>query len=190
MKGPHNGNEKVLAKKINLFLRKLLKAIRLNLFMKQPNDLRINFEKEAEEMNDDFFEKELEILRRHEGFRSRPYKDTVGVLTIGFGRNLHKGITKDEAEILLKGDYYEALIECYDRIPCFASLNRARRHVLVNMMFNLGSNRFMGFKKMLKALELNDYQRASEEMLDSKWASQVGNRSKELSNIMRSGEIS
>ena len=62
-----------------------------------------------------------------------------------------------------------------------------RQAVLIDMMFNLGSPRFKQFKKMIQALEDNDYSRASFEMLDSKWAVQVGNRANYLAEKMKQG---
>jgi len=59
----------------------------------------------------------------------------------------------------------------------------------MNMLFNLGYTRFLGFKKMLHAIEVRDFNHAANEMLDSKWAGQVGQRAIELAQIMRSGEM-
>jgi lysozyme len=55
------------------------------------------------------------------------------------------------------------------------------------MIFNLGATRLLGFKKFLKAVEENDFDLASTEMLDSRWAKQVGQRSIELSEFMKNG---
>ena len=45
------------------------------------------------------------MLKRHEGLRLKPYQDTIGKLTIGYGRNLDdRGISKEEAEYLLRND--------------------------------------------------------------------------------------
>jgi len=42
---------------------------------------------------------------------------------------------------------------------------------------------------MLAALAVDDYELAADEMLDSKWAIQVGKRAIELSRMMREGEV-
>ena len=55
------------------------------------------------------------------------------------------------------------------------------------MLFNLGLPRLKTFKKFLAACEAGDFDLASVEMLDSKWASQVGNRAIELSEQMKAG---
>ena len=66
-------------------------------------------------------------------------------------------------------------------------LNPARRAVLVNMAFNLGRARLRSFRHMLRAVRRREYSRAAHEMLDSKWARQVGNRATELAEQMRTG---
>ena len=57
--------------------------------------------------------------------------------------------------------------------------------VLVDMCFNLGNSGLRTFKKFLDAVEKKDYNRASDEMIDSRWYSQVGNRSKKLVKMVR-----
>lgn len=126
-----------------------------------------------------------ELIKRHEGLRLRPYKCTAGKLTIGYGRNLEDvGITEEEAMCLLEGDLRTATGECHRLFPNFSSLSDMRRAVLINMMFNLGVNRLSKFKKMREALANNNFKEASIEMLDSKWAKQVGDRADELSYMM------
>lgn len=136
-------------------------------------------------------ERELLIsqLERHEGLRLKPYRDTVGKLTIGFGRNLEDvGISRGEAVAMLDNDIDQVVAEL-ERMPLFLSLDPVRRVVLANMCFNLGLTRLLGFKKMLTALGDRDYEEAARQMMDSKWARQVGVRAVELSEIMRTGEV-
>jgi lysozyme len=71
----------------------------------------------------------------------------------------------------------------------YMDLDRIRQTVIANMVFNLGFNGLMQFKRMWKHLGTHDYPAAAKEMLDSKWARQVGNRAIELSKIMRTGEV-
>ena len=70
----------------------------------------------------------------------------------------------------------------------FNDLNDVRQEVLANMRFNLGLANLRKFKRMIAALERRDWVDASREMLDSKWATQVGNRAIRLSNAMRTGQ--
>jgi len=129
----------------------------------------------------------IEQLKLHEGFRSKPYKDTEGYLTIGFGRNLDaKGISKEEGEYLLMNDLDEAFELLFDK-PYFNKLSEVRKKVLLDMAYNLGS-KFFQFKKMIAALKEDNYDKAADEMLDSLWAEQVGKRAKRLALMMRTGE--
>lgn len=123
-------------------------------------------------------------LKRDEGFRSRPYKDTVGKLTIGYGRNLDDvGISESEAELLLRKDVGIAYEETRERYPWIKKAPLNVQRGLYNMAFNMGSARLAGFRKMLAALEAGNYPLAAEEALDSKWAKQVGNRAKRIAEL-------
>ena len=127
-------------------------------------------------------------LIRDEGLRLRPYLDSVGKLTIGVGRNLDDvGISNAEALTMLANDVDLAIHELESRFTWFGDLSDARQRVLVNMCFNLGITRLLGFRNMLAAVELGDYYKAAHEMLDSKWARQVGDRAKRLATMMEQG---
>ncbi len=133
--------------------------------------------------------KELtEQLKKHEGFRRKPYHCTADKLTIGYGRNIEdNGLTRDEAEYLLRNDIKAAEEGAKTLVKNFDRLSPARQDVIINMVFNIGMTRLSGFKKMLSALKDEDFAKASDEMLDSKWAVQVGSRATELSQTMRRG---
>jgi lysozyme len=127
-------------------------------------------------------------LERHECLRLRVYKDTVGVNTIGYGRNLDDvGISREEAEFMLTADI-ESVERELDTVREYRALDPIRQTVIANMCFNLGFNGLMQFKRMWKAIGKQSYSAAAREMLDSKWANQVGARAVELSEIMRTGE--
>lgn len=123
-----------------------------------------------------------------EGLRSKVYKDSEGIETIGVGRNLRdKGLSRAECMILLGNDIDDALADARALVPNFDQLNDARQEVLVNMSFNLGRARLAGFKKFLAAIAIQDFGRAAVEMMDSKWAQQVGSRAVRLRDAMRDG---
>ena len=131
----------------------------------------------------------VEMIKKHEGLRLKPYRDPEGILTIGYGRNLEdKGISEKEAEILLQNDIKRAEADLKQVIPEIRKINIERFNVLVDMIFNLGINRFKKFKKMIKAIKTKNYEKAAEEMLNSKWAGQVKGRALELAEIMKKGE--
>ncbi|BDU38740.1 glycoside hydrolase family protein [Vibrio nigripulchritudo] len=127
------------------------------------------------------------LLKKHEGLRLKPYRCSAGKLTIGYGRNLaDNGITEQEAEALLDNDINTA-IEQAKTLPFFDELNEPRQAVIVDMVFNLGFPRFLMFKKTLMAIEAGQWNVASVEMLNSRWARQVGKRANTLSEMMRTG---
>ena len=130
----------------------------------------------------------LEITKQFEGLRLKPYKCTAGALTIGYGHNLDaNGITAEMAEELLKTDMALARMDVGANIPWVSKLCEARQFVLVDMCFNMGIKRLLTFKKMLAALQQDYFERAAAEMLNSKWAQQVGRRAEKLAEIMKKG---
>ena len=130
-----------------------------------------------------------EQLKKHEGLRLKPYTDTVGKLTLGIGRNLEdKGITEQEALFMLNNDVNYFYTNLSKILPWLSSIDDARQNVLVNMAFNLGVSGLLSFKNMLEECKNQQYNFASIEMLDSKWAKQVGYRAEELAEQMRTGE--
>ena len=128
----------------------------------------------------------LDTLIKHEGLKLKPYHDTVGKLTIGIGRNLDdNGISKDEALTLLENDLKVCEIDAREVFGAqWDKLNDVRQEVILNMLFNLGRPRFLGFKKCLAAIKDDRWADAAAEMQDSRWAVQVGNRAKELAAAM------
>ena len=129
----------------------------------------------------------IDDLMRDEGLRLKPYRDTVGKLTIGFGRNLDdQGITEDEAETLLQNDIGRTLVELDRAFPWWIGLPDDVQRGLANMAFNLGLTRLRSFKLMLGGLERGDFRRAAVEALASKWADQVGQRAVRIAALFRS----
>lgn len=120
-------------------------------------------------------------LQLHEGRRAFVYQDTVGKATIGVGRNLvDRGLSDDEINLLLDNDITAAYNEAVRIIPGFNTLSEDRQHALIDMIFNLGAAGLLKFKKFLAAIEARDFERAATEMMDSKWARQVGQRAETL----------
>lgn len=129
-------------------------------------------------------------LETDEGRRRRLYKDTVGKLTIGVGRNIEdRGLRDDEIDLMLSNDIDESVGIARALVSNFDKLDDVRQEVLVNMALNLGMSRLGGFKQFILALGRHDYQRATSEMMDSKWYEQVGDRGKRLAYAMREGRF-
>ncbi len=126
----------------------------------------------------------LTQLEVHEGFRDKPYKDIEGNLTIGFGRNLDSNpLSYDEALYLLENDIDKA-VDALKHYTWYQHLSDVRQRVVVDMVFNLGIAGFARFKKTIGYIEAGKFKEAATEMLDSKWAQQVGVRAKRLSKMM------
>ena len=114
-------------------------------------------------------------LKDFEGLRLKPYTDTTGHLSIAWGRNLDsRGISYDEAEMMLANDLDIATAEARSNFDWFDRLDPVRQDFIVMMIFNIGVPRLKGFKKMLTAIEAQDWGQAGAELVDSTWAKQVG----------------
>ena len=153
----------------------------------------------------------LEELVKHEGLRLQVYQDTLGIDTIGIGRNLKDrgiskeeldeldiptidhvyeyGITEADAMLLAENDVQIVEEELLRAHPCVEDLDAVRQLVLVDMAFNMGVPRLCKFKKMWAAIEAKDFPTAAKEMLDSRWANQVKSRSTKLAHAMHHGEF-
>jgi lysozyme len=128
-------------------------------------------------------------LRTHEGVEKFPYKCTAGYLTIGVGRNIEeRGLLDDEIDFLLDNDINIAIDEVAATYDWFFDLSEVRQRVIIDMVFNLGLPRFAQFKNMIAAIEAEDFVQASNEMMDSRWAQQVGLRASRLAEMMETDE--
>lgn len=129
-------------------------------------------------------------LARDEGIEFKPYRDTVGKLTIGVGHNLDDvPISHAAAMQILEDDIVRTMGELNRVAPFWSSLDDVRQRVLANMAFNLGGDGLAKFVKMLAATKEGDYDRAADEMADSQWARQVGSRAVRLISMMRTGAV-
>jgi|SRR5690349_24150288 len=129
-------------------------------------------------------------IKRDENCELKPYKDTVGKTTIGWGRNIEdNGISQDEADYLFENDLRRSVREL-SGYEWYHSQPDDVKSALINMNFNLGITRFLGFKKMIAALKIKDYRQAAIEALDSLWAKQVGNRARDIAIVIREADAS
>ncbi len=130
----------------------------------------------------------VKALILDEGARNFPYKDTVGKLTIGVGRNLDdRGLSDQEIGVLLENDIAIVVDELDRHLPWWREMNDVRQRVLANMCFNLGWPKLRGFVNTLAAMQRGDYQVAADGMRASLWARQVGHRAKRLAWEMETG---
>ena len=144
------------------------------------------------ESSSNFLTQITKQIKSDEGLVLHAYDDSLGLLTIGYGRLIdHRkggGITKEEAEYLLANDVKRKLEELQSRLPWIKKLDDVRKGVLLNMSFQLGVSGLMVFKNTLAKIETGDYEGASVNMLKSKWATQTPNRAQRMAEQMRSGK--
>ena len=128
-------------------------------------------------------------IRKHEGCRLEPYEDSVGVLTVGYGRNLRDvPFTQTEVELMFETDFRRATKGAED-FQFYEHLNEARKGVVIEMVFQLGAAGVSKFIKFRAASMRHDWETAAIEMLDSKWHSQTPERAKELADIFERGYV-
>jgi lysozyme len=94
-------------------------------------------------------------------------------------------LSDDEIDYLLQNDIKMSIDELSEAFSWFEESSEQIQGVLVNMHFNMGMPTLRKFRNMLDAMERKEYSRAAEEMIDSNWADQVGNRALELADIVR-----
>lgn len=134
-------------------------------------------------------------LRRDEGVRHLPYRDTAGISTVGVGHNLRAKplpevtypLTDAQVDQLLADDLAEVFSGLDVHLPWWRGLTLARQRVIVNMAFNLGIGGLLAFKTTLQEIRRGHYELAAANMLQSRWTKQVGARAKRLASMMVSG---
>ena len=113
------------------------------------------------------------------------YLDSLGIPSIGVGHNLRDvPISNEAVEQIFVDDLAQKIQEVEAAFPWAAALSEPRQGVLINMAF-MGIGRLRGFVKMLAAMEAGDWEAAARELLDSKYAGQVGARADRLAQQLR-----
>ena len=147
-----------------------------------------------------------DIIKDHEGYRPQVYKDSVGKPTIGIGFNL----TRSDARALIKqvgADYDQVLTgkqllndkqintlfelslrtaykDAEKFIPDLFNQPRNVKLALIDLAFNLGYDRLSKFKNTKAHLIAGDYNKAANELMNSKWAGQVKRRAQNLAKLL------
>ena len=141
-------------------------------------------------MDRNLLKKEIE---NHEGRVEGIYVDSVGLKTAGIGHLLREGdenLDWSDPEVVdrhFNEDLDTAIGDAMIFSPVeFDGLPEPVQHALVNLSFNLGYNRLRKFRNFRAAIARGDYQTAADELVDSKWYTQVGRRGPELADVFRS----
>ena len=128
----------------------------------------------------------IESIKENEGYKSTVYTDTLGYDTIGYGFAIKDLELDEEVCDLILDKKLDKLIDATNKkFPFLRELPQDKCEVIFEMVYQLGLNGVSMFKKMLKALDNKDYDKAAAEMLDSLWAKQTPNRAIKLSNQMK-----
>lgn len=135
-------------------------------------------------------------VMRDEGFSAVAYLDTEGIWTVGYGTTRlfgrpvkeHDSVTPEQARIQLRADLYGAILDTQKLFSNLGALDDVRQEVLANMAYNLGLARLGEFRNLRSAITALEFRRAAEEMVDSKWYTQVGGRGQRLVAAMKTGQ--
>lgn len=139
------------------------------------------------------YEELKDRIKEHEGFRNTIYKDSLGFATIGYGH-----LVKEDDPFVEGHTYSQKLLNDYfeldftnavvgaEKLLGNQDMNYKAKCVIIEMVFQLGMTGVSKFKNTLKAVKEEDWDTASDEMLDSVWAEQTPERANELSSTMRS----
>lgn len=161
---------------VNGLLNKLAQVIRM-----QSRLLRLFMQTRESNLEDDL----LAMIEKHEGFEPLPYHDTVGKLTVGFGHNLDNPMSEHLARLILKEDIKVAIRDLIKIFPELDSFTTNRKYALTDMCFNMGLPTFKRFRKMITAVNREDWDTVAREAENSLWYTQVGNRGKQIVAMLK-----
>tara|TARA_R100001129_G_C5159760_1_gene201440 strand:- start:36 stop:488 length:453 start_codon:yes stop_codon:yes gene_type:complete len=137
-----------------------------------------------------------EELAEDEGCKFEIYLDHLGLPTFGIGHLVVDGdpehgqpvgtpVEDERVRQVFALDIASTLDECQVLYPDFDDLPEDCQLIIANMMFNMGRPRLSKFKGMKAGVDARDWNRAADEMVDSRWHDQVPNRAKRLVKRMR-----
>ena len=137
-----------------------------------------------------------EEIAEDEGCKYEIYLDHLGLPTCGIGHLITENdeeygkpvgtvIEQDRVQSLFALDMAVTVDECKVLYPDFDDLPDECQHIIANMMFNMGRPRLSKFKGMKAGVDARDWNKAADEMVDSRWYTQVPNRARRLVDRMR-----
>ncbi|HBT3063130.1 TPA: glycoside hydrolase family protein [Klebsiella aerogenes] len=153
-----------------------------------------------------------DMIRYDEGSKNAVYKDSLGFWTVGVGHLLTKNPSKDvaineldrlvghktygyindqEIQMILTKDINRTVkaIGNSELGVTYKIIDETRRAALVNMVFQMGVQGVIQFRKMLHSLNRLEYRTAADEALNSVWARQTPNRAKRVTEVIRNGNF-
>lgn len=132
-------------------------------------------------------------LEKDEDRRKHVYKDSRGYWTIAVGRLVDdrfpsSGLREEEITFLFNNDVDEKINQLTHSLPWFQDLDDVRKGALVNMAFQMGTEKLLTFHATLALIHARKYVEASAEMLRSSWATQTPARAARIAKQVRTGE--
>lgn len=138
----------------------------------------------------------MEMIKKHEGVRTKPYKDSLGLWTVGVGHligdgktlppEMNREFTMAEVDAMFIKDYKHHK-EAAQKIPGYDKTNLNGKAALIDLTFNMGPTWFKKWPNFTKSASTGDGQGAASSLENSKWYTQVGNRARTIVSMMRSG---
>ena len=141
-------------------------------------------------------EKLREEIKYDEGSVNKIYLDHLGLATFGIGHlvtewdeeygwEVGTPVSEDRCNEVFDSDIQIVLSDCQHLYPDFNDLPEEVQRIIANMMFNMGRPRLSKFKGMKAGVDARDWNKAADEMVDSRWYQQVTNRAERLVERMR-----
>tara|TARA_R100000278_G_C5473060_1_gene165200 strand:- start:1891 stop:2295 length:405 start_codon:yes stop_codon:yes gene_type:complete len=132
-------------------------------------------------------QKIIDSIKKHEGYRATVYKCTQDYDTIGYGFAIKDlKLSKKVCDLILQENLDILIPRIKDKIAWYDNAPEDLQMVLVNMVYQIGLSGVLKFRKTLAAMQVQDWDKAADEMLDSLWARQTSTRANELADIVRS----
>jgi lysozyme len=141
----------------------------------------------------------MNMVKDHEGVRTKPYKDSLGLWTVGVGHLIGDGKTLppewnrtlSDVEVmnLFKKDYQHHK-QAAEKIPGFSNLNMNGQAALIDLTFNMGPSWWKGWPNFTSFMQAGNIDQAANSLIKSKWYSQVGKRAPKIVSLLRSGDQS
>jgi lysozyme len=138
----------------------------------------------------------MEMIKRHEGKRNAPYRDSLGLWTVGYGHLIGDGrslpaewnrtFSDQEIDALFAQDYAKHK-QAAERIPGFEKANDTGKAAIIDLTFNMGPAWFRRFPNASAALARGDFETFANEMQNSLWFRQVGRRGPTIVAMLRAG---
>ena len=135
---------------------------------------------------DEFFGMARQMLARDEGYKLNLYRCPAGKLTVGIGHNIEdRGLTSTVIDLIFEEDLADAVKSASHIFgEVFDSFSTIRKLAIVNLIFNLGETKFREFEKTIAFIRAGRWKEASIELLDSRYARQVGIRANRIAIML------